>query len=222
MIERTNKGIARLNEIVRKVKAASGDLKSVTESVIAGDDPDVVKAREAAERAKAKAEETAQRLNALAEEKAKATLAENQNDDEIKELQTEAETIANKTKATRNLLKVEYGPEVLSLLTPVESQRANSAGTGTGPRRLRGFTVTVNGNVSKMKNNANELVSSFSAAAKDVGCDTSVLQDAYYREVGSDDASKFPVGKTVSFTVTHDGKDYAVTATKDESKSDSK
>lgn len=226
LFNKTVPTITEYNELVTSLKKASGNLADVISSVVEGNDADIVSLRDKRDKAKAAFDKAEEALNASAETKAQAILAEKRDDAKIAADTEKSKVLLSKINSVRNYIKSEVGEEALALFPSLVSKSGSSGGgtgKGSGGRKLRGFTVTVNGKRAEMKNNNGEVVSSFAAASKDAGVSTDVLQQGYYDAVGTNDAEQFPVGKTVEYVVKNgEGNEVKITATKNPPKAATK
>ncbi len=101
-------------------------------------------------------------------------------------------------RSTMKYLSGIYQAEDLESLPKPEarSKGGNTAGNSgaTGGKRIRGFDVRVNGVLAQMKNAQGVMKSTFTAAAKVIGCQVSELQEAFFSAAGMEDTSndEFP------------------------------
>lgn len=218
-VKRTVAEINRYNGVVANRKAMSTDANEVTialyDALKEGNvpegltiDPKVIdqynKAREIVEKALSY-------FMTTAETTAKERVAASVNAEEVAALDTEIDTLSKKIKRARDMLALEY-PGAETALPDVARLRGSStggSGKGSGGRKLRGFTVTVDGTVALLSNNDGKKVSSFSAGAKQLGIPTADLQRAYMTAAGTEDAEKFPESQELTVTGA-DGKEHAV------------
>jgi hypothetical protein len=213
---KTETAIASYNSHVTELKSLSGDVDEVADSIRQSDDPEIVSLRERAEKAKAAFDKAQATLDESAKAKAQAKIAENTDQEKVDTLKAQVEKETKRIKATMNMLKAEYGDDILAAFTALVGNKGSGAATGRGAgvARPRNFTVSVDGKVATMPNNNKEEVSSFSAAAKVLGIPTADVQAKYFESEGSD-ANGWTPGKPVSFTLKGaDGKDHTVVATK--------
>jgi hypothetical protein len=123
--------------------------------------------------------------------------------------------------STRKYIVNVYGPETLEDTPKVEGRKGSGGTSATGGRRIRGFDVYVNGELAGAKNSKGEFKSTFTAAAKVLGVDTTDLQRAFFAEANNDDIkdSNFPT--VVEFTFGEGEKAAVVRAVKvDDSEDD--
>jgi len=119
--------------------------------------------------------------------------------------------------ATKRYLVSVYGDGVLEDTPKVEGRgRSGGSGSGTGGRRIRGFDVYVNGQLAGNKNKDGEIRSTFSAAAKVVGCETTELQRAFFEAAGNTDTNTESFPTVVEF----DFKDAKIRAVKTDDSSE--
>jgi hypothetical protein len=219
LFDKTQAAIAKTNEDLKSLKSMSGDVNEVMDSLKDSDDPDIKAQRERVEKANAAAAAAQEKFGAILKERAQSQIEQNTDKDKVAELQATVDKNLKKIKATQNVLVLEHGDEIKSAFTPLanKSGGGNATGRGAGVSRPRNFTVTVDGKVATLKNNAGAEVSSFSAAAKVTGADTKVIQKGYFDSEGTDPEGWTP-GKTVAYDVTVGDKTYKVTATKNRDK----
>ena len=215
LFAKTEKAIKEYNSVVSQLKELSGDLSEVTDTVRNSDDPEIVALRDAVEKAQATLKARQDRLDSVAKEKAEAKISTSTDKEKVDTLTAQSEKLLKRIKATQTALVTDYGDEIRTAFTDLVTKRggSNATGRGAGVARPRNFTIKVNGEVATLPNNSGEKVSSFSAAAKVIGCKTADLQAKYFESEGSD-AEKWIPGKVVTFTVTQDGKTYSVEAVK--------
>lgn len=178
------------NALVAQIKASSTNLDDVMDSVRSSDDPKVRKAQEKIESLNAELEKVETTLREYVKAEAEKILA-NQKETDTSGLDESRKALNSKIGQGVNYLAAEVGVDKKALPLPkIATLRgvSHGEGSGAGGRRLRGFTVTVEGKDHP----------SFSAAAKAVEMTTPELQDLYFRAAGTDDAEKFPV--RVEFT----------------------
>lgn len=103
--------------------------------------------------------------------------------------------LKNITAGRKYLVSI-YGDEVLAEAPKVEPRkgRGGSGGGGGGGRRIRGFDVYIDGVLAATTNAKGETKSTFSAAAKELGVQTTDLQRAFFENAGSTDlkSDNFP------------------------------
>jgi hypothetical protein len=183
------------NKIVKEIKASSSNLDDVMDSVRAGDDPKVVKARERIESLNADLEKVEASLREYVKAQAEKILS-TQKETDTSALDEQRKSLSQKISQGVNYLAGETGVDKKALPLPkVATLRGMSSGEGAGAggRRLRGFSVVVDGKEALMGGK-----SSFSAAAKVLNTDTANLQEAYFKAAGTNEAEKFPA--KVEFT----------------------
>ena len=206
--ERLISQIEEHNKIVAQIKASSSNLDDVMDSVRAGDDPKVVKARTEIESLNARLEKAETALREYVKGEAEKVLA-NQKETDTSGLDAQRKEAASKISQGVNYLAGEAGVDKKALPLPkIATLRGMSSGegSGSGGRRLRGFSVVVDGKEALMGGK-----SSFSAAAKVLETDTPTLQAAYFAAAKTDDADKFPAVVEFSFNG-HEVKAYRVEA----------
>lgn len=164
-----------------------------------------------------------EKVNELLEERDKALNA--QVDKEIAESDVDPAALTEVVKAEDASIKQGlnyaigiYGEgfeDLLPAIKPLKGSRSGGAsGGGSGKRRLRGFTVSVDGVVATTPDKDKVQRSSFSAAAKVLGLKSvEPLSEAYLAQAGSD-PDNYPATLTFSFSDS-DGKVREVTATRD-------
>lgn len=181
------------NAIVAKIKASSSNLDDVMDSVRAGDDPKVVAARDRIEKLNADLEKVETSLREYVKAEAEKVLA-NQKETDTSGLDEERKALSHQIGQGVGYLAAEVKVDKKALPLPkVATLRGMSSGDSSGGRRLRGFTVSVDGKEARLGDK-----SSFSAAAKVLNTETAALQAAYFKAAGTEDAEKFPV--RVEFT----------------------
>lgn len=183
------------NGIVAQIKASSSNLDDVMDSVRAGDDAKVVKARDRIEALNAELEKVESTLRDYVKAQAEKILSE-QKETDTSGLDEQRKALSAKISQGVNYLAGETGVDKKALPLPkVATLRGMSSGEGAGAggRRLRGFSVVVDGKEALMGGK-----SSFSAAAKVLNTDTANLQEAYFKAAGTNEAEKFPA--KVEFT----------------------
>lgn len=218
-VNRTTAEINRLNSLVRTRKEKSTDPGEIAEGLYdtlkSGEMPDGItldaKILDQYNKANEIVEKALGHFRKLAEETGKQRAAESVNAEEVAQLDTEIDTISKKVKRARDMLALEYPGAESVLPDVVRKSGSGSSGTGkgSGGRKLRGFTVTVDGTVALLSNNEGKKVSSFSAGAKTLGIPTADLQRAYMTAAGTEDAEKFPASQDLTVTGA-DGKEHAV------------
>jgi hypothetical protein len=179
------------NALVAKIKASSSNLDDVMDSLKAGDDPKVRKAVEKMEALDAEREKIATSLNEYVKAEAEKVLA-SQKETDTSGIDEERKALSAKISQGVSYLAAETKVDKKDLPLPkVATLRGMSSGegNGTGGRRLRGFTVTVEGKDH----------TSFSSAAGALEIPTPDLQAHYFKAAGTEDAEKFPA--RVEFTV---------------------
>lgn len=193
--ERLIAEIEEHNGLVAQIKASSSNLDDVMDSVKAGDDPKVVKARDEIEALNAKLLKVETALTEYVKAEAQKVLA-SQKETDTSGLDEARKVLSSKIAQGVNYLAGETGVDKKALPLPkVATLRGMSSGDGAGAggRRLRGFSVSIDGKEALMGGK-----SSFSAAANVLDTDTPSLQAAYFKAAGTDDAEKFPA--RVEFT----------------------
>lgn len=194
--ERLISEIESHNAIVAKIKASSSNLDDVMDSVRAGDDPKVVKARKTVDDLNAQLEKVENTLREYVKAEAEKVLA-NQKETDTSGLDTERKELSAKISQGVNYLAGETGVDKKALPLPkVATLRGMSSGegSGTGGRRLRGMSISVDDKEALQGGK-----SSFSVGATVLDTDTPTLQAAYFKAIGTDDAEKFPAHATFTF-----------------------
>lgn len=222
-VKRTTAETVKLNELITKRKGYSTDANEITialyDALKEGNVPDGLtvepKVIEQYNKAREIVEKALDHFMKLSEATAKERVAQSVNAEEVAALDTEIDAISKKVKRARDMLALEYPGAETVLPDVVRKSGSGSSGTGkgSGGRKLRGFTVTVDGTVAVLSNTEGKKVSSFSAGAKVLGIPTADLQRAYMAAAGTEDAEKFP--ETQDLTVTgSDGKEHPVNITR--------
>lgn len=182
--------VGKRNGLVNRSNAASGDRVSLTESIRENDQsPEIVAAREAWSQAYLD-------LMALVEPKVEEIISSSQgSQDEIDE---QIKDIDGSLKPAKTLYRKMYGDDEASLLPKEERIKGAVVRSGTGVRRIRGFSldVTIDGETKNFDN--------FASTAKYLGWDTPDLQKAFFDKAGTTEQKNLPaeVKFTVSFTET--------------------
>lgn len=102
--------------------------------------------------------------------------------------------------ATAKYLTSMYGDEILADTPKIETLRGSGGGGGGGGgRRIRGFDVYIDGVLAYNTNKDGEKKSTFSAAAKELEVDTTVLQRAFFDAAGSEDVKSDSFPSVVEF-----------------------
>lgn len=184
------------NKIVAQIKASSSNLDDVMDAVRADtSDKKVAEATKKIEDLNAQLEKVENALRDYVKGVAEKRLSE-QKETDTSGLDEQRKALSTKIAQGVNYLAGETGVDKKALPLPkIATLRGISSGEGNGAggRRLRGFSVTVDGKEALMGGK-----SSFSAAAKAVDMNTPELQDLYFKAAGTDDAEKFPA--RVEFT----------------------
>jgi hypothetical protein len=217
-VARTSSQIERANSLAAEIKANSTDKNEIATGVVDAlknatlpegitgvtkkelDEYNAIVIREI---------ELAEKFKKVAAEYAEKKASENQDTEKLTELTTEYETLTKKIRQSRNMLATEF-PGAETLLPNLAGTKSGSSGSGRGAggRKMRGFTVSVDGNVAMLNDK-----SSFAAGASVLGIPTPDLQTAYFAAVGTDDMEKLP--PSAEFVVKgKDEKDHKVTAVK--------
>lgn len=222
-VNRTVAEINKYNGLVATRKTYSTDANEITiglyDSLKAGTLPDGLtidpKVMDQYNKAQEIVEKALSYFMTQAETAAKEKVAQSVNAEEVAALDTELDTVSKKIKRARDMLALEYpGAEtVLPDVARLKGSSGGGTGKGSGGRKLRGFTVTVDGNVALLSNADGKKVSSFSAGAKQLGIPTADLQRAYMTAAGTEDAEKFPASQDLTVTGA-DGKEHAVNITR--------
>lgn len=151
----------------------------------------------------------------VAAEYAERKSTEGTDAEKLATLTAERDALEKKIRQARNLLSTEYpGAEtLLPEMIRLSGKSGGGSGKGAGGRKLRGFTVDVDGKTAYLGKD-NDKKSSFAAAASVLGIPTGELQKSYFETTGTDDVEKLPT-TPVTFTVKgSDDKEHTVTATK--------
>lgn len=218
-VKRTVAEVNRHNALVAQRKTYSTDANEITiglyDALKEGNVPDGItldpKVIDQYNKAREIVEKALDHFMKISESAAKEKVAQSVNAEEVAALDTELETISKKVKRARDMLALEY-PGAETLLPDIarkSGSTSSGSGKGSGGRKLRGFTVTVDGTVALLSNNDGKKVSSFSAGAKTLGIPTADLQRAYMVAAGTEDAEKFPESQELTVTGA-DGKEHAV------------
>lgn len=209
--ERLVASIEERNTVVARLKAAEGDESTLLETLReTSDNPDVVKINAAIEDLDNKREALFQRRDEILRPIVEQTLS---GTSETVEADTAKADAADKAiRSGMNYLKETYGEDAVSDLPDLISRKNRSkSGGGEGGKRIRGFDIWVNGKLATSRDAQGVERSNFSAAAKAVGVDTRILQDAFWEAQGTQDSKQFK--DRVEFNVTVGEGDAAKTHT---------
>lgn len=197
-LSRLVENIDKLNKVNEERKQLSSDpaevQKSLYESLVAGNMPDGITVDEKVWTQYLKAVEFVNKTTAyfdtVADEVAKKRVAENTDAERVTALTTEAESLEKIIKAGRNLFLTE-NPQAANLVPAVKGIKSGSTSTGdgrgSGGKKLRGFTVAVNGETATLPNSEGKQTSSFAAGAKVLGIPTAELQRAFFAALDAND-----------------------------------
>lgn len=226
-VARTSGDIVKANEKITELKSLSSDPNEIAEAAISAMKnetmPDGLESSEVTAEILAEYNAIVSRevqldmiFRKVAAEYAERKAAENTDTEKVNALTAEVEALEKKIKEARRHLAVEF-PGAETLLPELIKASGKSAGTGkgSGGRKLRGFTVSVDGEVKYLGKDANKK-SSFAAAASALGIPTGELQSAYFAAANTEDVEKVPA--EVTFTVKgSDNKEHTVLAKKNPS-----
>jgi len=228
-VARTSADITKVNEKINERKSLSSDPAEIEEatheSLKNANMPEGMEEISAEITAELLAEydaivkrevELDMKFREVAKQYAEKKAAENTDTEKVAVLDTEIETLEKKIKEARRHLAVEF-PGAETLLPELVKASGKSAGTGkgSGGRKLRGFTVSVDGEVKYLGKDANKK-SSFAAAASALSIPTGELQAAYFTAAKTEDVEKVPA--EVTFTVKgSDNNEHTVLAKKNPS-----
>lgn len=216
-VSRLTADIERLNGLRKDRKSKSSDPREIADSVY-----DTLKSGEIPEGFEGISEKVMEQYNKAEEIVAKAVAhfrevankygqekaATADNAEEVAALDTEIDTLNKKVSKAVQYLALEYPGAENALPDVVRVGKSGGTGKGSGGRKLRGFTVTVDSNVATLPSDDGPK-SSFAAGAKVLGIPTADLQRAYMVAAGTEDADAFPA--SLELTVTgKDEKDHAV------------
>lgn len=179
------------NSLVGTINAANGDRLALTEQITEEDtDKEIVKAREARDAA-------IMALDALVRPKVEALVSEAAGG--LDEATAKVKEIEATLKPGLSYYKKMYGDNPDEFPALVRSRSARIGSSGTGGRRIRGFslTVTANGEVENFPN--------FAGAAKWLDIDTQVLQEKFFEAAGTTDLKE--IADKVSFEVEYEETD---------------
>lgn len=223
-VARTSSQVEKLNALRTEIKASSTDKNEIQdaayESLKNANVPDGFKSDTVTPEVLAEYDAIVKRevelsmiLRKAAEEYAEVRATQGQDAEKLAKITAEADALDKKIRQARSLLATEY-PGAETLLPDVVrvGKSGGGSGKGTGGRKLRGFTVSVDGNVAYLGKDENKK-SSFAAAATVLGIPTPELQRVYFENVGTDDVEKLPAEAT--FTIKGaDDKEHNVKAVK--------
>lgn len=198
-VARTSGQIERANVLAAEIKANSTDVNEISSGVHESlksatlpeglKDPRITaKVLEEYDAIVKREVELDMLFRAVAKAFAEKKASENQDTEKLTALTTEHEMLTKKIRQSRNLLATEF-PGAETLLPNLAGTKSGSSGTGrgSGGRKMRGFTVSVDGKVAMLNDK-----SSFAAAATVLGIPTPELQSAYFAAVKTDDVDKLP------------------------------
>jgi len=209
-VARTSGDIVKANEKITELKGLSSDPAEISEAALEAlknatmpdglESPEVT--QEILDEYNAiviREVQLSEMFKKVAAEYAEKKATENTDQEKVAALTAEVEALEKKIKEARRHLAVEF-PGAETLLPELVKASGKSAGTGkgSGGRKLRGFTVSVDGEVKYLGKDANKK-SSFAAAASALSIPTGELQAAYFAAAGTDDVEKVPA--EVTFTV---------------------
>lgn len=216
--ERLGTLIAARNEKASKIAAIQGDEEALVANVVeTADDPNVVESRDRLEKLKAAVETETVKLQNLVKpliEAFKADLGT-----KIEPLTAEVDEQDKQIRAAQHFLKLTYGEAALEGLPALVGRKGRThAGGAGGTRRVRGFDVYVDGALATMRDAKGNDRSNLAAAAKVVGCETSVIQEAFFAAQGTKESESFK--DRVEFTVTVNDENHIVVANRATAPSD--
>lgn len=226
LIAQANAKIAKQNAAVKWLKENSRDPQETVDALKSGEteNAELKPLLEKEEKAKMALQKVQEQILIIAEKAAKEIVAKDTDEDAVKK-HTEAYEVAVKNvRDIRKALETIFTDKVLAYLDDAQTLKRKSAGSpGSGPPRLRGFTVKVDGQVAKKKmGKTQELKSSFGAAADKIGdISTPTLVKKYQQALNPNgepvtDSTKYPVGEWTEFEVTVGDKTYKVEAMREE------
>lgn len=184
------------NEVQGKVEAVTGDPQALLENLRqTSKDPKVLAFNAQIEKANDALLAAEQGRDGIL--KAQVEKIRKDSEASIEALQTEAAELKTVINAGTGYLAKMSGLDISAVLPKLHGAKTKRKGAtgGTGNRRIRGYNVSVNG---KKYDGA-------SAAAKDLGVDTGVIQDPFFDKVGDTRPDSVTVTATVkgqSVTIT--------------------
>lgn len=207
--ERISATIAELNTVNNQIKASSGSPDEILEALESshsdnGGEFDKLQAT-ITKLDKALDAAIAQRKEMLKPVVESMTGEATQN---IQPLLDKAAALNKTVTNGKNYLTGIYGDAAIADLPEVVKVRRSTAGAGAGSKRIRGFESYVNGKIATQKNAQGADVSNMSAAARMIGVDTKVVQEAFWTAQGTQDATKFK--DSVEFEVKNGDTAYTV------------
>ena len=197
------------NDVAGKVAGATGEVnKTLKDWRETSEDPRAVAYRERLAKQQEAMLKERDAIDAIGKEILGVTVLTDSEVEKAKESYKDLAKVAREAVKT-----VEATAEMLGLTIPDGAMpslltfkgKAKAAGTGTGGRRLRFAEVKINGTV----------VDNLSKAALKITSDTGVkvtagdLQEALFKEVGTDDVDKFPTDASILWSETKDGKTFS-------------
>jgi len=219
LIAQANAKIAVQTKQAQWLKENSRDPQELVDALKSGETENeelkpLVEKREKAALALARVEE---QLFIQAEKIAKAQLAEETDEDAVAKHTDAYENAVKSVRDIKKALETIFTDKVFAYLDTPQTLKRKSSGTpGSGPPRLRGMSVKVDGTLATKKMGAKqEVKSSFGAAAEKIGnISVKTLVEAYQKSVGTTDSTKYPTDWH-PFEVTVDDKTYKVEAKKE-------
>jgi len=190
------------NAAVAKVNASKGDAQTLMENLRENSNkPAAVKAREARDKYQELLDEAILALDEAVRPEVKETI---EKAGDTSEGEAEIKQFDERIKPGLTYFKKSYGEDLASHLPSLARlKNASMRATGSGGRRVRGYTVTVtaDGKATDFENIA--------SAAKYLEQDTSVLQEAFFKAAGIGAEGKLAdapdrVDFTVEYTDTYE------------------
>ena len=189
------------NAPAKWLKANSRDTISVMDDLKADDtDKEVQEALEAIESLKSRALALETELDKSLKNRAETVIRESQDEQAVVQHREAFKEADRKVRDFTRTLISTYGDEIKPYLPArVKLTKAAKPSDGDGIRRLRHFTVSVDGTVAKTKV-GQEYKSTFGAAAQRMNAPLQNVMDEYFKVIGSTNKDDF---KSTTFTYTH-------------------
>lgn len=198
------------NEIVARLKGAEGDEATLLDNLRENStNPEVQKYTKAIEELDNKREALWNKRDELLKPEIEAA----QSGTNVEEETAKVDALDKQVRSALTYLKETYGENSVTDLPALlgRKNRSKGSGSGEGGKRIRGFDIWVDGKLATSRDANGVERSNFSAAAKAVGVDTKTLQEAFWKEQGTQDAKEYK--DRVEFTITVGEGDEAKTHT---------
>ena len=219
LIAQANDKIKVQNNAVKWLRENSQDKQELVDNLKSGEtENDQLKAiLERREKVAVQLEKIDAQLLIDAEKIATEILAKDTDEEAVAKHTESYENAVKNVRDIKTALKTIFGEKVFDYLDETQTLKRKSAGSpGSGPPRLRGMSVKVDGVLATKKMGAKqEVKSSFGAAAEKIGnISVKTLVEAYQKSVGTTDSTKYPTDWH-EFEVVVEDKTYKVEAKKE-------